>query len=583
MAKPVNTQILLNGSPILVNSNYSIELEQQIASHHKLTITCPTESMEDVAGSFAMKAKDYIGNRLTLLINEDQLVFTSVVVNVNIHKYDGGDGLMVITAFSPTVLMAHGRDSQSFEKKDLKGIISEATKEYPSDIVKIESKPHFQDSIPYTVQYKENDFDFICRLAKRYGEWVYYDGETLHFGNHGSDTVPLNFGEALSEFNFSMQAKPQHHTYLVYDSLQAKIHNASMEDHRESVSNPYIRDITKVSEKLFAKKPTAVYNNSLLENGKVELENVVKLKAKHALNTMVFEGKSDEVQVALGNLVEVTGKSTSVAGQTDVYGNYIITSVTHKVNNSGEYINTFEGVPSDIQVPVYFDEDAIPVCEEQYAEVKDNNDPDGLGRIRVQFPWQALNNQLSPWLRVSTPYAGDGKGFHVLPEVGEEVLIGFESGNAEKPFVIGAMFHGKGKSGRGGAGNYVKGLTTASGTKVEMDDENSTVTIYDPSGNTVTLNGDGTITIAAPDKIDIQSKEINITGEDKVVISTKSAEVTGTEIVSVNSNSVIENNSGDKVSIGAETLVEVGSKAGNVNVTGGNMTNIKGNSSLNLN
>ncbi|WP_370513646.1 hypothetical protein, partial [Apibacter sp. B3924] len=34
------------------------------------------------------------------------------------------------------------------------------------------------------------------------------------------------------------------------------------------------------------------------------------------------------------------------------------------------------------------DEDAIPLCEEQSATVTDNNDPEGMSRIRVQFPWQ---------------------------------------------------------------------------------------------------------------------------------------------------------------------------------------------------
>lgn len=581
MAKPVNTQILLDGKAILVNTSYTISLEQKVVSHHQLVITCPTESIENPSGDFASKAKDYMGKRLTLLVNEDQLVFIGVVENVNIHKYDGGQGLFVITVYSPTLLMAHGKDSQSYEKKNLATIIKEATQEYPSDTLKIVSKPVFKDAIPYTVQYKESDFDFMCRLAKRYGEWFYYDGEEVKFGGHDNTAQPLIFGEDLSEFNFVMKVRPQGHTYLAYDALEAKTHNSSISDHKQSVSNPYISSTTQASSKLFAKKPTSLYNHTLLENGKSELDSVLKLKAQHALNTLVFKGKSDEPKVAIGSVIEVTGKNTQVAGQTDTYGSYIITSITHSINNSGEYINTFEGVPVDIKVPIYFDEDATPVCEEQYAIVKDNNDPQGMGRIRVQFPWQTATNQLSPWLRVSTPYAGEGKGFHVLPELDEEVLIGFENGNAEKPFVLGSMFHGKGKSGQGGAGNYIKGFTTASGTKVEMNDEKSTVTISDPSGSTIILNGDGTITIEAPDKIDIRSKEINIEGEDSVNIKTKAATVDGTDSVSVTSNTLIEANSKQNVSI--EGTVGAKVAGGTVDVNATTIATIKGTAAINLN
>lgn len=66
----------------------------------------------------------------------------------------------------------------------------------------------------------------------------------------------------------------------------------------------------------------------------------------------------------------------------------------------------------------------------------DNNEPMGMGRVRVQFPWQEEKNQITPWIRLIQPHSGAGKGFHFIPEIGEEVLVGHESQNAEKPFVF---------------------------------------------------------------------------------------------------------------------------------------------------
>ncbi|WP_221410388.1 phage baseplate assembly protein V, partial [Apibacter muscae] len=207
------------------------------------------------------------------------------------------------------------------------------------------------------------------------------------------------------------------------------------------------------------------------------------------------------------------------------------------------------------------DEDAFPACEEQSAIVTDNNDPEGMSRIRVQFPWQKAYGGQSPWIRSITPYAGSGKGMHVVPEIGEEVIVSFENGNAEKPVSLGAMFNGKGKSGHGGAGNFIKGLQTPTGNKIQFNDKEGSALLtdnggasmkFDGAGNAVTnaavthiinvggkdndagpsnvtmdqsgnitIKGDANVTIITgnsmieltPDKISLSASEININGE----------------------------------------------------------------------
>jgi len=585
MAKLVYSKILIEGAPVLVTSNYTISLHQKLDEHHYLNITCPTDSLESITGEFAAKAKQFIGASIAIqvgtgpsygVIDNPELEFNGIVTNVSINQQDGSDGIMTITGYSPTILLSHGKDSQSYEKKDLAGIISEATSEYPSNVVKMAANPAFSETIPYTVQYKEDDFSFISRLAARYGEWFFYDGETIQFGKLSDKKTDLVFGQTLESFNFSMQTRPQDHTFFAYDAKKAEVYDASMSDFAESVSNPYVSHVTDVSKKVYRKKPKSLYNHSLLDNGKSELDFVAKQKAGAALNTILFTGESEMATVQVGSTVTVKGLDVQ-GGR--AYGSYIVIEVQHTVDSSGRYTNLFTGIPEESKIPPYFSEDAVPLCEEQYAIVMDNNDPDGLSRIRVQFPWQKPTNQMTPWLRVTTPYAGDGKGFHVLPEVGEEVLISFEGGCAEKPVVIGAMFHGSGKSGHGGAGNFVKGFTTASGNKVEMNDENGTVTVSDPSGNTIVMNGDGTMTISAPDKIDIVSKEINILGEDLVHIESKIVEEVGTDKVSIESNTLIESKAEKITEEG--TTIEVNAKA-QVNIEGKAMTNVKG-ATVNLN
>jgi uncharacterized protein involved in type VI secretion and phage assembly len=123
---------------------------------------------------------------------------------------------------------------------------------------------------------------------------------------------------------------------------------------------------------------------------------------------------------------------------------------------------------------------------------------------------------MSDWIRVLSPEAGGSgekvaknRGFVFVPEVGDLVMVGFRDGNCDAPYVSGSLHHGHIAAG-GGKGNKSKSLTTRSGSQVSLDDEAGSVTVSDPSGNTVVLHGDGTLTISAPKSITIQSEQVQI-------------------------------------------------------------------------
>jgi len=192
-----------------------------------------------------------------------------------------------------------------------------------------------------------------------------------------------------------------------------------------------------------------------------------------------------------------------------------------------------------------------------------------------------------PWIRVTTPYAGKGKGMHILPEIGEEVMVGFENGNAEKPIVMGTMFHGQGKSGHGGAGNFMKGLQTASGNKLQMNDKDGSVFMSDKGGADMKFDGAGNATTNANVNHDVNAgsqhktkvgKEgestltmnaagvIDLSGKSKVTIKvseTSFIEITGTSIT-VKSDNVI---------VSGKDTIDISSKNNHI---GGGPTKIDG-------
>src|SRR5690625_720722 len=123
----------------------------------------------------------------------------------------------------------------------------------------------------------------------------------------------------------------------------------------------------------------------------------------------------------------------------ETYGRFMLTEVHHECNSEGEYRNRFRGVPADVAAPPSC-LDTHPGTEAQSAVVIDNDDPEDLGRLRVRFCWQ--KSGMTPWLRMLSPSGGEGKGFHMIPEKGEEVWVDFESGHPEMPYVAGTARNG---------------------------------------------------------------------------------------------------------------------------------------------
>lgn len=157
--------------------------------------------------------------------------------------------------------------------------------------------------------------------------------------------------------------------------------------------------------------------------------------------------------------------------------------------------------------------------------VTNNQDPDGLGRVKVRFPW--LSEEIeSHWARVLTPMAGNDRGLYLLPEIEDEVLVAFEHGQVEFPYVLGALWNGKDKppeTNDDGANN-LRTLKSRSGHVIRLDDTDGAekIEIVDAGGkdSIVIDNAAGTITITADSDLVIESKNgaLKLTGKSGVEI-----------------------------------------------------------------
>ena len=158
------------------------------------------------------------------------------------------------------------------------------------------------------------------------------------------------------------------------------------------------------------------------------------------------------------------------------------------------------------------------------AVVTNNKDPDGLGRVKLKFPWLSEAEE-SNWARVATPMAGSETGLFILPEVDDQVLVAFEHGDPAYPYVIGSLWNGSKKPPERNADgkNNLRLLKSRSGHIVRLTDTQGEekIEIVDKSGknsvvigtkdNSITITADGDVKIAAAKgKVVIDAKEIEL-------------------------------------------------------------------------
>jgi len=499
----VYSKIMIGGERVLADSHFVVEINQKIAEHDTFTITCASDAI-DGKNAYPMEtARSFLGKRTTIQFmqfGQAALVYTGIITNIA-NVRENGESKLVFTGKAPTILLENGLDSQSFEKKDLAGIVKAATSEYPQDLVQWDVRPAMTESLLYTVQYRESDWDFIKRLATRYGEWFYYDGQQIVFGPYGGTKYELVEEQDVYDCKLQMELVPQKFSYMAYDAKQAKPYTVESESVpiTHSLVNPFQQHAIQASKDIFSKVPSSLYNHSLLESGVTELKGAVKRQKLKRQNVFFMEAKTNKPNLRVGDTVQLKawmpGHQIFKNGEVPLES-YRILEIKHFHDITEGYYNRIIGIPRDNEVPPYMNEDAFPACEEQSAIVMDNNDKEGMSRIRVQFPWQKPFGGQTPWIRSITPYAGGGKGMHVVPEIGEEVIVTFENGNAEKPVSLGAMFNGKGKSGHGGAGNNIKGLQTRSGSHILFHDGTGFTKLADHGLSNLTFDGKGNASVS---------------------------------------------------------------------------------------
>ena len=426
---------------------------------------------------------------------------------MHLQHGDSDFGCIIVSGYSATYRMETAHSCFSWNDTTIGDVVKKLCEQAK---VQLELNPAFKETKDYICQYEESDFDFIRRLAYQYQEWMYFDGTKLIFGKPRklADPIILEYGTTLSSLDIGLQTLARSEQVFSYHS------GADREMQRMTPDLAYGHD--KLSGDAFRaslgmfSKPARQHALPRISDESELINYMGRKQAAETAETHYITAESQVPTLRVGSVVSLYSSFLERVGNIskESLGDFIIIEITHEVSQGSYYKNRFKAIPATIKA-LPSPKVRMPLAETQMATVLSNADPEGKGRVRVRMNWQTDGMQTG-WVRVMTPDGGSSsdvksnRGFVFIPEVGDQVLLGFRHGDPARPYVMGSLFNGTTGNG-GGSNNSIKSLKTRSGISVILNDDNKSLEIKDAGGSSIHLDGNGNILINAPKNIQLHA------------------------------------------------------------------------------
>ncbi|UMQ44214.1 phage baseplate assembly protein V [Chryseobacterium sp. Y16C] len=495
----VKLDIVIEGKEIQHFKHF--KLTQSAVKHHEFSLTLSYDTLGSAENHNLEETQNFLGKRITVVFKYKDVIegpertFVGVITEVGFSQERGSLGDIVLTGYSPTILLDVAPNIQSFggaQEVSLNSIADQVIKEGLGQNkydYRVDSK---YGNVPYSSQYEETHYNYLARIAEAYGEQFFYDGEVLHFGKLPPQEKPvkLTYGSSVNDVKIKMKAQHVNPTFYGYNSSK----NEKLTTGKSTIQ--HTSDIAKrayeISEKTFQTPSLRVAPIKAVSFMDIDASQRGTAGSK-ASEVFVTMGTTTVPFLYPGCIADIEMRKTDT-NDTSYFTKLMITNVIHEVDARGYYDGHFEAIAADtgfIPRPEF----EFPKAEPQFAKVISNTDPLSQGRVKVQFDWQR-GSDTTEFIRVMSPDAGSSdkvnknRGFMSVPEVGDQVIVNFVHQHPDRPFVMGGMFHGRVGAG-GGIGNNIKSFSTRSGNKLELNDGTGSVYLTDQGGVNMKFDGAG--------------------------------------------------------------------------------------------
>jgi phage protein D/phage baseplate assembly protein gpV len=393
-----------------------------------------------------------LGSRLEIgfgagLDNATTNVFTGEIVALE-PEFREDSVLLGARAFDKGHRLTRKRRSATYVQMKAEDIVRRIAGESGLTVGKVDSTSVTYDHMQ---QSQETDWELCSRLARTHGfEFgVWDDAVVFRKRETGTPAVTLKWQQSLISFRPRASAVGQ------VSGVTVKSRDPKAKQQTVGTSAPVAPASTAT---IWNERKKAI---NALSGGTAEVGDRVAVssaEAKAMADAALHRNASTFLEaegLAFGSPDLVAGATVKIEGVGDYSGEYLLASTTHVYKGATGYMTRFE-ITGDR--PRAFAEllkgGSTPSAGGASASswgaslviaiVTNNNDPESMGRVKVKY--DALGDNIeSDWARIAVPNAGSARGFFFMPEVGDEVVVGFEHGDTRRPFVLGSLYTGQSK------------------------------------------------------------------------------------------------------------------------------------------
>ena len=538
-----------------------------------------------------------IGNEIRIsfaLGDEEQLISTAEVTAMSIEPPDanridtpaGGLPELVVMALGNAHKLARGLKVKTYQDVTDGDIVSAIAQPYG---LTVESDAT-STTYPYLLQH-DTDYAFLTKRANAIGFRWWVSGSKLYFKESVKSTSPgptLEWPEDVLGFKVRFSAA----------ETVSKVEVQGW-DPATQTSFTGTAELTAGAAELGTDASAATAANTEMQKMKVNrfsgLSPVADQAEAEAIATSVAKRELAEEVVAAGRIYgnpEIgAGTEITINGLGEkLSGKYVLTSAEHVFQQGERYVIRIRagglepGALVDLLGGRHGGRDPILQDRIVVGVVTNIDDPDEQGRVKVKFPTLS-DDEESFWARVVSPGAGKNYGIELIPEVNDEVIVGFEGGDLRRPLVLGGVWSAKNTM-PAPASTAIEDNSVVTrawhsrvGHKLEFadgtDDASKSFTVELSDGQTRLYLGQDEVTLDAP-------KPITVTGKDNIDVKASGKDVTidaGNITLQASQKLVLQ---APQIEIkGATSVLVDGGKtdvkaSGMLNVQAGGITAVKG-------
>jgi Rhs element Vgr protein len=422
--------------------------------------------------------------------SEAATLFEGIVVRHGLSIPEAGGSLLELECTSKSLAMTVSRNcANSLDKTDSDAITAMLGKYGLTADVEATTFTHKE-----LVQYDCTDWDFMVARAEHNGQLVLVNGSTVKVkapDASAAAALKVTYGVDIADFKADLDAGTQ------LKSVDA----TSWDPSKQAI----------VTKKAAPASLTGNGNLQAADLSKVLGVDLAHMKSQASLDASVLESwtKARQLKAELsrirghvkfqGSALAKTGSTLELAGVGARFnGTVLVTGVRHEIRDGNWLTDATFGMDAE-----WFTERhqiATPAASGVTGGVGGLQvgvvmkiDADPLNHYRVQVSVPVMQNETDGiWARLSTPYATNAAGFFFVPEIGDEVVLGFFNDDPSHPVVVGSLFSSKLKAPYEiAAENQIKAIVSKNKIKIEFNDDKKILTLSTPGGNTIAISDEG--------------------------------------------------------------------------------------------